>query len=451
MSYNGNLAYFLNRVAGVSTNIFRLEPNNSADAITPNKIIRFSLPSNCLLNMKSLALHFNASATGTGARLPSKIETLIDRVEVSSGGIQLSQGMNFTNAFLHLKDALTKNGTDPVLGHPEIVRAKSYVDGLAKSNNEDYASASGKTQFCITRFPGFIDSCEPGILDTSLMPDITVSIYLAGKEVLSSSAGTVLGGDFLTDASNATYVLNNLHLNVETLGLADSTYDRMVESMISQKGFIEIPFKQYFSFAEQHTGTTRFTVATQSLDRVWVGWRENGYDTLGAPVKVAGYKDGGATTAEGTDLGKPSYDAGGVLDTNKEKYLGKYYNFKEVLSGTNPATFQFKFNGALMPQFGATTEDMYQITKNSVFQPGEGALHEWSLDQYRNNYFGQCIRLNLPDSEAGREISGLDTRGVSLNAYLDTKNLADDIQVLIVCECSSSLRVGQGRQLNLIQ
>lgn len=110
-----------------------------------NKIIRFSLPSDCLLNMKSLALHFNASATGTGARLPAKIESLIDRIEVSSGGVSVSQGMNFTNAFLHSRDALTKDGTDPVLGHPEIVRAKSCVDGLAKTNNEDYSSTSGKT------------------------------------------------------------------------------------------------------------------------------------------------------------------------------------------------------------------------------------------------------------------------------------------------------------------
>jgi len=46
--------------------------------------------------MKSLALHFNASATGTGARLPAKIESLIDRIEVSSG-VSVSQGMNFTN------------------------------------------------------------------------------------------------------------------------------------------------------------------------------------------------------------------------------------------------------------------------------------------------------------------------------------------------------------------
>jgi hypothetical protein len=450
MSYNGNLAYFLNRVSGVSTNIFKLEPNNSADSIGPNKIIRFALPSNCLLNMKSLALHFNASATGTGARLPAKIETLVDRVELSSGGVMISQGTNFTNAFIHLRDALTKDNTDPVLGHPEIVRAKSYVDGAAKTNNESYDATNGKTQFCITRFPGFIESCEPGILDTSLMPDITVSLYLAGKEVLSSSIGQQLGGNFHTDASDATYVLNNLHLNVETLGLADQTYDKMVESMIAQKGYIEIPFKQYMTFSSQHSGTTRFTVATQSLDKVWVGWRPNGYDTLGAPVKVNGYKGAGAQVGE-NELGIPGYDVGGVMDTNKEKYLGKYYNFKEVLSGSNPATFQFKFNGALVPQFAATTEDMYQITKNSVFLPGEGGRHAYSLDQYRNNYFGQCIRLNLPDSEAGREISGLDTRGLSLSAYLDTKNLASDIHALIVCEVSSSLRVGASRQINLLQ
>ena len=76
MSYSPNLSYFLDRLSGFSTNIFRLE-TNGADSATANKIIRFSLPSNALLNMRSFALHFNAQtdATGKGARLPAKIDT----------------------------------------------------------------------------------------------------------------------------------------------------------------------------------------------------------------------------------------------------------------------------------------------------------------------------------------------------------------------------------------
>ena len=127
MSYSPNLTYFLDRLQGFSTNIFRLE-TNGADTATANKIIRFSLPSNALLNMRSFALHFSASTNdGNGARLPAKIDTLIERVEVTAGGIQLSQGLNLYNVLRHAKDAIMGDKTNSVCGHPEIIRTKSYV------------------------------------------------------------------------------------------------------------------------------------------------------------------------------------------------------------------------------------------------------------------------------------------------------------------------------------
>lgn len=67
MAYNPNLSYFLSRLQGVSTNYFRIEPQTGTSA-TANKIIRFSLPSNCLLNTKSLAFMFNADANGVAAK-----------------------------------------------------------------------------------------------------------------------------------------------------------------------------------------------------------------------------------------------------------------------------------------------------------------------------------------------------------------------------------------------
>ena len=99
-SYDGNLSYYLSRLQGVSTNYFRLEPQNQNTA-TPNQIVRFSLPSNCLLNTRSMRFMFNAgtgnSAAAQGARLPPKIDSLIERVELLAGGVQLSQGLNSYN------------------------------------------------------------------------------------------------------------------------------------------------------------------------------------------------------------------------------------------------------------------------------------------------------------------------------------------------------------------
>ena len=119
-----SLSYGLTRIQGVSSNHFSLEPNNSSTA-QPNSISRFSLPENALWNTKSTALHFNAttaaSATTAGARLPAKIDSLVQSYRLTAGGVQLSSGHNLYNVLRHAKDALTGSHCDPVLSHPEIL------------------------------------------------------------------------------------------------------------------------------------------------------------------------------------------------------------------------------------------------------------------------------------------------------------------------------------------
>jgi len=478
--YNPNLAYFLSRLQGVSTNYFRLEPQSSGSStITANKIIRFNLPSNCLLNTRGISFNFNADANAlasAGGRLPADIASLIDRVELSSGGVQIAQGANGYNLITAMKKYLTVNKCDPALGHPEIVRSVSYVDGAgdfatgASSNilttkNENYRSGGNQVQFAIDNWEGFLGSVQPAIIDTSLLSDLTLSLYLAGNEVCSSSAGVALDGTGSSDITDSNslqsqYQLRDFHLIVETLGMADSVYDMMIERRISEVGYIELPFKTYFTTQDTHSGTTRFTTATQSLDRVYFGFRSATFDGIAAPVRVAGYKKTGAflaSTSAGSptlDVGLPQYDVGGVMDTNAERYVGNFFNFTESLSAAAvPATYQLNFNGSFIPQFKASAEQMLSITRNSVptyEMNGKYPVSTMTLDQFKQNFFVHCVRLNLPQAEENREICGADTRGISLNAYLSTTGFTTGKNVFIACECTSSLRIGAGRAIEVI-
>lgn len=479
MSYSPSLTFFLDRLSGFSTNVFRLEPQ-SGESYTSGRLIRFTLPSNALLNMRTFAMHFNATVGGgTRGRLPAKIDSLIERVEVSAGGIQLSQGLNFYNVLRHAKDALTGNKGNAAQSHPEIIRETSYVNGATfVSGSETYTPKASEGLFCINHWEGFLGTCEPKILDTSLLPDLVVTIYLTTNQVLTDSKGTSMAGTdgFYTpaDNSNAEYTLSGVHATIECIGLADAVYDNMVSSMISQKGFVEVPFKQYFSFSNAHTGSTRFTVATQSLDRIWLGWRESTFNSgIQAPHNVAGYLTGAETTAvfvRGTgggitapsevyEVGRSVY--GGRFDTNKERFVGPYYRFNEPKGSNDTAawrpgkthdgsvpTYQLQLNGAYYPQFSATAEEMYEISRNSVV--GGQMLTNMSMEQYKDAFFVMCARFNMPDSEYSRTISGLDTRSVSMNAYLNTMNVEDAPNLVIFCECTSTLRIGSGRQIEVI-
>merc|ERR1712147_163007 len=97
MSYPATLAVFLERLNGFSTNYFRLEPQGSNSA-RANNIVRITLPANALVDLRSFTLHFDAAVSGGGkARLPNKIDSLVERVEVAFGGVQVAAGNNFYN------------------------------------------------------------------------------------------------------------------------------------------------------------------------------------------------------------------------------------------------------------------------------------------------------------------------------------------------------------------
>ena len=461
-SFNPNLAYFVERLQGFSTNVFRLESQQGSSAVaTSSSIVTFDVPSNAIVNLRSFKIFCNANANkvaGAGGRLPP-INDLVERVEVSVGGITLSQGANFINVLQEAKKALgaTYAGCDATMGHPEYVRAKSYVDAsaIAGTDNENYASGASP-RFCIMDLEGFFSTAEPKLLDTSLVPDLRVRLNLASDNVLGSVAGVALdgtGANDITDAGTgaARYELTDIHATIEAIGLADNSYDQMLASMMSSQGFLEIPYKNYTNFQTVHSGSSRFTVSSQSLDRVWVAWRSNGYDTQGGLVSVNGYKKTGVFTAATSgggvtqDVGKPGYDIGGVLDTNSEKYKSKYFNFTEA-----SATFkaQLQLNGAYYPQFTATLGDLYGITRNSLM--GSRESKTMTLDQYANNYCVQCFRLNMPDSEYSRLISGLDTRAVNLQGIIKTENATADNTVDIFCETTETMRVGPGRSIEII-
>jgi len=254
------------------------------------------------------------------------------------------------------------------------------------------------------------------------------------------------------------FALKNISLTVEVIGLASGALEAITERRIAEVGFIEIPFKQYFSYSDTHSGSTRFSVSTQSLDRVWVVHRSTGYDTQGELVRVKGYKRAGAMTAIGNTLATPGSTPTNVdrftqdigrseyenLRTSGERYLGKYFNF--TLNGAN-TTHQLQLNGSYFPGFKATVPEMYEITRNSV--EGSGVATNMSLQQYKDNFAVMCVRLNLPDSEAQASISGIDTRGISMMGHYNTTGVTTGSNVTLFLECSSTLRVGPSRTLSV--
>ena len=489
-----NLSFFMQRLAGVSTSHFKISPQSS-DTATANKIIRFEMPSNTLVNMRNCRLFFSAETEGSlaGGRLPNKIDSLIERVAIYMGGVLVQNNFNKYNVLRHAKDALQGDKCSSVMGHPEIVREVSYHDSSSYATDANEAYTALDDQFCIDYFEGLLGSIEPSIIDTGLLPQITLEITLAEDAVCPSVDGVHLAVGDGTGATNTidkegavacTYKLTNLNLQVEVLGMATSVLDQLVESRIASVGYLSLPFKNYYTYSSTTPtggGTTRFSANSASLDRIWIAYRPTTFATTPAGVHVvSGYKvkDGlmtiGTATANGAvsnakvitfdapvgvvstatglkkgdfvkthgtagaslsridsvdsttqitivdnttiadnagiefvrDVGLPQFDAGGVLNTNKEKYISKYFRFTEPLANTaTPAKYQLQVNGASFPAYKMNRSEFYEISKISA--ESYKTEKEMSFQQYIDSYFVQCMRFNLEGSDMTRLASGL--------------------------------------------
>jgi hypothetical protein len=416
---------------------------------------------------------FNITTTSTSsvaqARLPNDTRSFIDRMAIYMGGVLVQNSFSNYNTLVHAKMALGADRcSDTTLTHPEICRTHSYHTGLAFSTADPAVEGRHETydslanQLAIVDWEGFLGTAEPGIIDTGLFPQITIEITLADNVVLPQCVFAVstplalattatTGGIGAVGAGTASYTMDNITMQVEVLGMASSVLDEVVAQRVSQVGYLSIPFKNYFSFSSSHSATSRFNVNSASWDRLWVAWRDSTGGAVSAPVPVSGYKLAGAFTSATSagasytqivtqDIGKPQYDAGGSLDTNKEKYVARAFNFVEpLLSGQTVSNYQLQINSANYPAYKLTVPEAYALTMNSIDVYDKTRV--MSLDQYRDNYFVHCYRFCLPESDYSRLSSGLDTRATSAQCALVTENVTNSTPCFIFAEVTSELRV----------
>jgi hypothetical protein len=467
-----NLTYFMQRLQGVSTSHFKVYPQNTGNQ-TANKIVRFELPSNSLMNLKSTRIFFNCvtASNGSGAsRIPNDTRSFIDRMAIYMGGVLVQNSFSNYNILVHAQKALGADRcTDTTLTHQEIPRVVNYHNGVTIAENEKYETAD--VQLAITDFLGFLGSAEPSIVDTGLFPQITIEITLADNVIIPSitaAADTTLPTTSKTvgfcdvDTGGANYTLSEMTMQVEVLGMASSMLDEVVAQRISQVGYLSIPFKNYFSFSSTHSTTSRFNINSASWSKLWVCWRAAAGASAAAPQVVAGHKIAGCFTSPATiaatngsagavtqDIGKPQYDIGGTYNTNSERYVARYFNFEEVNATptTTYTTFQLQINSANYPAYKLTIPEVYALTMNSIDIYDKSRM--MTLDQYRKNFFVQCYRFDLPESSYSRVASGLDTRSSSAQCALVTEGITAATTCFMFCECDSELRVAN-RAIELI-
>jgi len=483
---SAELSYGAQLLTGVSKNNIRVEPlNGGPGGIGAQQIISFQLPTAAVIDMRTLKLSMAVQTFGADgtpsvgeARLPPRADSLIESYSVVMGGITVFDSGVHYNSLCHLYGKFTEEHMlDFALGHPEMVRYLSYVDGGgnglippatlgAQNLCEGYSPQSNRIALCIDKWRGFFQAA-PRLFNTALVPPITINYVLASNSVLTSSAGSennapTEANSFAKDgALGCTFKLYNTRLNVDVFSIANQAYTDMLTQRMSDLGHLTVPFESWTSSINTHTGATLFSTSSSSLDKIITIFRKPSYATQKAPVTAFGFKDSVAnvTDAAGNNAGNmgmiSQLDRGGTarLNNNCERWLSTY--FQHTLEA-NPANsyplMQYTINSSAFPQYQANPLEVFGLTKDCFDVPMD-PCDQMSLKMFESDYFAFGVRLNLPNSSFSRLQSGLDTRSMAASCQLVTQNVGDtngQASVVIYAINTSLLKIGFGRTLEVV-
>lgn len=219
--------------------------------------------------------------------------------------------------------------------------------------------------------------------------------------------------------------ITNIRFEVDVLQL-DGIYYDVVNRTLSGGGVLELPFQNYNTFIGQSQGingaTINFSLSTQSLDAV-VGtffdnkasqWKAYNVSSNGGATTVANYFKKGSASLTDT-----------LLTLNNQNYpcYGKASVISDCVSTIN------NFVGYSPLASTAATLD--------------------SLSEFQQYHFAKVVRLNHPDE--GRLMSGMNTLGANmLGTFTVYGSSSDSVIPCVICMSTSTLQVGAGRQLNVI-
>jgi len=485
-----SLSFALMKIQGVSVNSFEITPTSGSSTVTSNSQIRITLPTNCLMDFKTSRLYFSVEVSGTNSRLPAGIKSLFSRLTMSAGGSVIYQGSNFLNIQEYVRGFAENDGEEGINGHAEVV-VSSSVQGSAIGATAAETYAAGLSAGNGTLFS--IDLCElskmsPRILDTSLLPNLELIFYTAGRSVVCAPKGNLpsgTGGNDMdivnaTSTANQDFAIVAPRFVVNAYSLLDGSYAMSLRQRMEDLGFLEAMFPQTLCFSQPFTGgNARFALSAACLDKITCIWRRSAkVNATGPCVPVAGYMTAKANGTKGPgvpSLGTSSVQTDGCGDA---AYQGQYQHCSAPFSvpafnannaggamataadfgvaGVTNAGGQFRcqyaINSARVPQFQADTTQWYDLSKwaNNVVEHDDIK----SKVEYLYNKFHTAYPFNLPQEPWGKPAcTGIDTR--SSNTFVEILGSGNvdqaNYDVLAMAKISSILRIGSGKSLEIVQ
>jgi len=473
------LAYGLSQMSSVSYNGFSISPSTGTANVLPNGQIRFQLPNNALLDMKSSKVTFSVKTTeDVGARLPQASQ-LFSRIEVKCSGITIYNGSNFNHIVENVKVNMGQKKVCGVTGHKDFLDASTQTGKLLAINkSETYDAELGTDQNLFAIDLGEFSEIQPRLIDTSLLGQLEVILTVNDSKCLAavnaSSGGmrgtatnavTVLNDS--TGAADATFEIIRPTMFVNMYSLSSGSYAQAVRQKMSDVGYLSLCYDNTLVFNQTWTGSTRFSLSAMSLKRLTAVFRrKSAASTLTGAIPIVG----GASAALANDGAVYGiYGASGANGQGIAEYqtAGEQYSLptSEPAHGASIETgvafhydtaggvnLNWKIQSAQVPNYFATVAEQAELTKHA-YNIDEFAKARLMV-QYLYNFHAFAIPLGLPETALDSKlISGLNTQ--STNAFISLESAGSNRDTAnydcFILACTDTiLRVGEGKSIEVI-
>lgn len=440
MSYlPANVGYAVSNLSGYSRNTYKLIPNSSS-TLNPGQILQVPLPEGSIADLRSFKVYFKAVATGytdgtdtVYARLPGDAQSLFNRVTIQANGIQLNGSNGDWGAYCKMSK-VARTSPDRNESFDKSVQHGAVIEGVA---------ADESAVMCCAEFPGtFLSTSSTRFIHTGALGSLIVGMTVADNSVLfpvgASGSGTLTAAEEAI-ANNIKFRIEDVYATVTCVSLG-SLYDELLMSRLSEDP-LRVDYIETYNFAGdlasgQTQHTTRFSVATRSLNRVLASLRDATYATVGK---------GGHELADST---------GDAWVEHRHKFrLGDDHTNQQ-------ATYQFNVNGTPVPSYRAKCiiEGLAGLMEgiedeDGMGQAGRGNLC-FSQQDYNGAYGVLCCRFNHPCGmkPETKVASGLNTQGVNAQAFWNQEGLKAGnpaLQAVVMAETQPQLEINLGKMVSV--
>ena len=445
-----NVRYMVDSMSQYARNRFRLE-TVSAETASAGRIITVNLPEGACLDMSSFRFHFDALTTKAGAgadevfaKLPQDAQTLIQRVEVNINGIAVEQGASEWNTVYQMKK----------LGDGCIDRASS-VDRALSHGEIDSLDAVDDESLVIADWCGFLGERSTRFLDTSIWGQIQVRLTLAPNSVLvPKRTGVGLGVPLATAgaqtaAEQMSYSINNIFFTIDSVSL-NPIYNKMLRDRLEADDYLPLNYKEQYTFSLDNinsgSSTTRFSLSSGSIDKIYGVYRDSNYQTVGVVPKQLADASAGS----------------GAFTCN---YL-RFRSYDSAVKKAGTFRYNWSLNNTQMPQYSADIMDALadvNYLPDKVGVDAKGTLIT-SKSSFNDGKFLCGQLLNHPTRYGVGVKSGFNSRGINTMMTWNVRGqvipapapapagegTTGIISAFVVLDTTAELRAGVGKNLAVL-